>query len=361
MTLPTVDVLPLARMALALGRVNRATLHEDGVTQESDTDHTVMLALIAAATAPAHLDARRVVTMALVHDLVEAVVGDTDTFNATADVLADKERREAEGFGVLARELARFPIILNWIDVYRHQQSPEAQWVRVMDKVMPKITHVLNGGAALRQRNVSLQDLIGIHAREAKKLHAEMWSMQSYDRALDVFHAACGAAEEAYARTLGCDVGLPQILARDAWSDSVYLGVRHNEELAAVAARQATEANEARNRLSAVWDAGVAACYNEAVALFRGTAVSVVTDGPRVVLRGPIVSDQPQYIPIQVTIGLEKDRPAVLANLVGRSEAPGYGATVSGAIVDLDHLLREVGDVVSGRAVLDTFAAREAI
>lgn len=39
-------VLDLAKLSLLFAKTNRAVFHEDGVTPESDTDHTFMLALI---------------------------------------------------------------------------------------------------------------------------------------------------------------------------------------------------------------------------------------------------------------------------------------------------------------------------
>jgi len=76
------DVVRLGQLALAFGRVNRITRHEDGTTPESDTDHTVMLGLIACALAERwypHLDRGLVAQYALVHDLVEVYAGDTPT------------------------------------------------------------------------------------------------------------------------------------------------------------------------------------------------------------------------------------------------------------------------------------------
>ena len=73
-------VIALGRLALRFGRVDRITYHDDGVTAESDTDHTVMLGLIACAFAAAHLpdlDVGLIAEFAPVHDLVEVYAGDT--------------------------------------------------------------------------------------------------------------------------------------------------------------------------------------------------------------------------------------------------------------------------------------------
>ena len=78
----------LAALVLQFGRVNRATFHPDGIRRETDTDHTVMLGVLAAALASRWhtlgLNVGRVAEFALVHDLAEAYAGDTQSFDITA-------------------------------------------------------------------------------------------------------------------------------------------------------------------------------------------------------------------------------------------------------------------------------------
>lgn len=54
-TTPAAAVVELGRLALQFGRVNRITYHPDGHRPETDTDHTVMLGLIACAFAASHM------------------------------------------------------------------------------------------------------------------------------------------------------------------------------------------------------------------------------------------------------------------------------------------------------------------
>ena len=68
------DALSLAKLLLQFGRTNRITYHEDGVTPESDTDHTVMLGVMACAFAARyapHLNNGKIAQFAFIHDLVE--------------------------------------------------------------------------------------------------------------------------------------------------------------------------------------------------------------------------------------------------------------------------------------------------
>lgn len=150
------SLLPLASLCLRLGEVDRATMHPDG-RMESDTTHTVMLAVIACAVAAQHpelgLDLGLVAQLAIVHDLVEAHAGDTDTFRATGpDQLDDKAVREHAALERIAADCAAFPWVAGTIAVYDLQRTPEARFVRYMDKLCPRLTNTLNRGAAVRAR-----------------------------------------------------------------------------------------------------------------------------------------------------------------------------------------------------------------
>lgn len=145
----------LGRLLLAFGRTMRATHHEDGERRESDTDHTVMLGVMACAYADVfapELDKGKIAQYALVHDLVEVYAGDVVTF-AQYDAEALQKKEEAESLA-LTRIKAEFDSVYPWIsstiEEYEQLESREARFVKVMDKVMPKIVHILNKGATVR-------------------------------------------------------------------------------------------------------------------------------------------------------------------------------------------------------------------
>lgn len=175
---PISDVIALASLALQFGRTNRVTYHEDGKTPESDTDHTVMLGLVACAYAErvnrarlAHeqnvfidgshvhsqpvvppLDVGLVAQFSIVHDLVEALCGDTNTLRITSAGRLAKEEREQAALVELRQRFATMPWIANTITRYEHLADPEARFIKVLDKVLPKLTHALNGVLRSRPR-----------------------------------------------------------------------------------------------------------------------------------------------------------------------------------------------------------------
>lgn len=170
-------VVQLARLSLGFGRVDRLTYHEDGVTRESDTDHTVMLALIACAFAARHpemgLDVGLVAQFAIVHDLPEVYAGDTPTLRALDPAAArDKQAREDEAAYRIARETSALPWVADVLETYEQRELPEARYVKAMDKLLPKLTHILNGGVCIREGNMSLAEVASRYAEQDEEIRA---------------------------------------------------------------------------------------------------------------------------------------------------------------------------------------------
>jgi putative hydrolases of HD superfamily len=195
----------LAKLSFAFGRVNRVTFHEDGVTPESDTDHTVMLGIIACALAdeinndvnplPRPLDLGAVAQFAFIHDIVEVYAGDAQTLTITDKERASKNDRERAATDRIIDEFGS----LSWLGctllTYERQGEPEARFVRVVDKILPKLTHLLNGCESSKK----LTDLAGFkesHDRQLVKL-----SREYHDVHLAVFkllREAMDASEQAW-------------------------------------------------------------------------------------------------------------------------------------------------------------------
>jgi putative hydrolase of HD superfamily len=172
----TEKVIELAQLCLRFGRVNRVTYHEDGKRFETDTDHTVMLAVIACAFAAQHnpfLDVGRVAQFAIVHDLVKAYAGDANTLAVGAVQASAKEAREAAALDRIRREFtADFPWLTDTIDAYESLAQPEARFVKALDKVLPKVTHILNRGAALREHGVDASNIDAVNGSQVAKMQA---------------------------------------------------------------------------------------------------------------------------------------------------------------------------------------------
>lgn len=175
----TDSVIDLAELALRFGRVDRITAHPDGKRLESDTDHTVMLGLVACAFADLmptpfwtnRLDLGKIAQFALVHDLVEAYAGDTPTLqHMEDDAKAAKTAREHAALERIAREFVHLPWIAQTIAQYETQVVREARFVRAMDKLLPKALGILNGCATMRSNGMTRESLVARYDEQREEL-----------------------------------------------------------------------------------------------------------------------------------------------------------------------------------------------
>ena len=167
------ELVKLGRLVLRFARVERVTYHEDGKRKETDTDHTVMLGVVACSVAEKlypHLNLGTIAQYALVHDLVEAYAGDTPTFNASLAVRAGKVERERKALEKIQKEFTSFSWVGNTILLYETQSDMEARFVKTLDKCMPKITHILNKGASLKEIGQNREDVAAFFDRQHKEL-----------------------------------------------------------------------------------------------------------------------------------------------------------------------------------------------
>lgn len=140
------DLQALTALLFDFAKINRATYLDDKGTPESDTDHTVMLSVIACALAATHLpelDLGKVAQFALVHDLVEVYAGDVNTIDFHS---VDHDKKTASEAAALKKIKQQFGSNLPWIhqtiEDYESLESPEARFVKTLDKAMPGLCHI---------------------------------------------------------------------------------------------------------------------------------------------------------------------------------------------------------------------------
>lgn len=167
--------IDLGELALALGLTDRSSLHADGTTPESVTDHTVMLTLAACALADRyapHLDQGLIAIRASVHDVVEVYAKDTSTLQLlSTQALVAKAARERAAFERIANQ---FGMMMPWlgrhIEAYEAQSDPESRWVKTCDKIIVKVTHILNGCAAPLRDGMTFAELANRYIVQGEEL-----------------------------------------------------------------------------------------------------------------------------------------------------------------------------------------------
>lgn len=133
-----------------LKRVIRRNLLMDGSRRENTAEHSWyvgLLAMVLGEHAPTGTDIQRVVSMLLVHDLVEIDAGDTFVYDAEA-VLAQAAAEQTAAdriFSLLPGEQGAEMRAL-W-EEFEARQTPEARFAKALDRFAPILAnHHTEGG-----------------------------------------------------------------------------------------------------------------------------------------------------------------------------------------------------------------------
>lgn len=158
--------------------------------RETDVEHSFLLATLAPNLARIlypNLDIDRIRHYSLVHDMIEIEVGDVATFNLSPDEQAEKERREQTALEKLLRELP--PLEAEALESYERQDTSEARFVRLVDKLLPAVVDITGQGPRVVEEDfgiTSLDELRSSHNKLAAK-----WR--------DMFHNEFPEIEQLYA------------------------------------------------------------------------------------------------------------------------------------------------------------------
>lgn len=135
----------------------------DTSRRENDAEHTWHMALMALLLHgeledPASVDLGKVLSMILVHDLVEIEAGDTYAYDDAA-VAGQEEREQAAAdtiFGMLPDDLGGRLRAL-W-EEFEARETPEARFAKACDNTQGFMQNVISGGRAWREHGVGKED-----------------------------------------------------------------------------------------------------------------------------------------------------------------------------------------------------------
>ncbi|HWI52764.1 MAG TPA: HD domain-containing protein [Symbiobacteriaceae bacterium] len=146
-----------------LKQVLRQTRILGGQRQENSAEHSwqlAIMALVLAEYANEPVSAQHVVSMLLVHDLIEIDAGDTWSFDDAGYL--DKEEREqlaaARIFSLLPEDQVR-PLRALW-DEFEAMETPESRFANALDRLMPMLHNFHNGGGTWRRGGVTMQKVL---------------------------------------------------------------------------------------------------------------------------------------------------------------------------------------------------------
>lgn len=168
--------LEFADIVGKLKRIERTGWVRRGVPKpESVAEHSYRLAVLAMALAPEFaLDENKVIKMALIHDLAEAVIGDIVTYKggkamSNRDAKLKKEREE------MAKILVLVDLDIKIFDEFVENNTTEAKFVNDIDRLEMAIT----GVEYARAHGTDTSEILAtaeslIQSREIRKLLQEL-------------------------------------------------------------------------------------------------------------------------------------------------------------------------------------------
>ena len=148
--------------------ITRQTYLSDGKRKEHDGEHSWHLALMAVLLSEysnEKVDLVKVITMVLIHDIVEIDAGDTYAYDAVGN--QSKREREVKAadriFNILPEDQAKkFRQLWEEFEAY---ETPEAKFAHVCDNVQPLMLNDATDGLAWREHDVKKSQVLQRNSR----------------------------------------------------------------------------------------------------------------------------------------------------------------------------------------------------
>jgi putative hydrolase of HD superfamily len=152
-----------------LKSVLRATTLCDGSRRENSAEHSWHLALFGLIFGEHGPDAARVITMLLLHDLVEIDAGDTPIHGVVDQAAQDAlEAAAADRIFGLLPDWQNAELRAIW-EEFEAAQSEDAVFAKSLDRVQPVICNLMSGGGSWVDYKVTFEQL---ESRVAHKVRA---------------------------------------------------------------------------------------------------------------------------------------------------------------------------------------------
>jgi putative hydrolases of HD superfamily len=143
-----------------LKSVLRQTPIADGSRRENTAEHSwhlAMFALVLAEHAPEPVDVSRVITMLLIHDLVEIDAGDTFIYAATDPGIAAAQEQAEQA---AADRISLLPIDQSarlralW-EEFEAKESADSRFAKTIDRLQPMLLNQVSGGGSWKTHSIT--------------------------------------------------------------------------------------------------------------------------------------------------------------------------------------------------------------
>jgi len=149
----------------------------DGSRFENDAEHSwtiCIMALLLKEYSNINLNIERVISMLLIHDIVEIDTGDTFFYSDKRDTIHTDEKKAAERiFGLLDKEQKEH--FINLWDEFEERKTNEAKYAAIFDRVEPLLQNYILEGYTWKKYNITYEMVIekNKHIQEASD---EIWN-----------------------------------------------------------------------------------------------------------------------------------------------------------------------------------------
>lgn len=139
--------------------------------RENDAEHSWHMAIMAVLLkeyANEEVDVLKVITMLLIHDLVEIDAGDTYAYDEKGnESRPERERRAADRIYGMLPEDQRWKLRELW-EEFEAYESPEAKYAHMLDNFQPLILNDSNDGGDWRSHGVKKSQIYKRNAKTAQ-------------------------------------------------------------------------------------------------------------------------------------------------------------------------------------------------
>ena len=161
--------------------IERKIFYPDGKKKnrlENDVEHSYSLAMCAWYLSQylPRLNQLLVLKMALAHDIVEVHAGDVMAIGRTEDEEKQKIEREKQALLQLKADWPDFQQLTDAIELYENKETPEAQFVSALDKILPIYLSLLSEGKTWKHYQLPRAEVVK-NKDQKTKINSEIHSI----------------------------------------------------------------------------------------------------------------------------------------------------------------------------------------
>ena len=165
-------------------KIGRQTYLSDASRKENDAEHSwhlAMMAIFLSEYAKEEVDVLHVISMVLIHDLVEIDAGDTYAYDTEGNKSkrAREEKAAERIFNILPEDQAKK--VRDLWEEFEANETPEANFANALDRVQPIMLNHKSDGKAWAEHGVALDQIM------SRNVNVEKGAPKLWEYALENF------------------------------------------------------------------------------------------------------------------------------------------------------------------------------